>query len=116
MSIYDPGLLFWSSSLTTLIGFDLKGYGALLFIVVGLILTYTIIFMNKIKGKIGFLRPVHSTLWSCAAIGPYVNLYINNSWNIPGISHMVGLFTSILTFIISYLLDTTLERNSIQTG
>jgi hypothetical protein len=104
-------ILFWSSSLTTLLGFDLKkGYGALIFIVIGLTLMFTTIFINRIMAKIGLERPVRSALWLSAVIGPYINLTTYNSWNLPVISHLAGFFASILTFIISYLLDTTLER------
>jgi hypothetical protein len=104
-------ILFWSSSLTTLLGFDLKkGYGALIFIVSGLTLMFTTIFINRIMAKIGLERPVRSALWLSAVIGPYINLTTYNSWNLPVISHLAGFFASILTFIISYLLDTTLER------
>jgi hypothetical protein len=93
------------------LGFDLKkGYGALIFIVIGLTLMFTTIFINRIMAKIGLERPVRSALWLSAVIGPYINLTTYNSWNLPVISHLAGFFASILTFIISYLLDTTLER------
>lgn len=104
-------ILFWSSSLTTLLGFDLqKGYGALIFVLIGLTLTFTIFFLNRIMTKIELQRPIRSAVLLSALIGPYVNLATYNSWNLPVISHVAGFFASILTFIISYLLDTTLGK------
>lgn len=104
-------ILFWSSSLTTLMGFDLKkGYGILIFIGVGLILTLPTIFINWIMAKIGLVRPIRSALWLSAIIGPYVNLTTYNSWNVPVISHIAGFIASILAFIFSFLLDKTLEK------
>jgi hypothetical protein len=104
-------ILFWSSSISSMLGFDLKqGYGVLIFIAVGLILTFTIILVNKFMAKIGLARPIRSALFLSAVVGPYVNQTTYNSWNLPVISHLAGFIASILTFTISYLLDTTLEK------
>ena len=104
-------ILFWSSSLTSLIGYDVnKGYGASIFVIIGLTLTLTTIFLNKLMSKIGLDRPIRSALLFSALVGPYVFLTTYNSWNLPVISHIVGFFASILTFIFSYLLDTALGR------
>ena len=104
-------ILFWSSSLTSLLDFTLnKEYGALIFVVIGLTLTFTTIFMNRIMAKIGLERPIRSALLLSALVGPYINLTTYNSWSLPVISHMAGFIASILTFIFSYLLDTTMER------
>src|SRR4030065_2444359 len=75
-------ILFWSSSLTSLLGFNLnKGYGALIFVVIGLTLTFTTIFMNRIMAKIGLERPIRSDLLLSALVGPYINLTTYNFWS-----------------------------------
>jgi hypothetical protein len=104
-------ILFWSSSITNILGFDLKkGYGSLIFIAVGLSLTFTVILLNKFMVKIGLARPIRSALFLSSVVGPYINQTSINSWNLPVISHLAGFIASIFTFIISYLLDTTLEK------
>ena len=104
-------ILFWSSSISSLLSIDLKmGYGTLIFVAVGLILTFTIIFINKFMVKIGLERPIRSALFLSAVVGPYVNQSTYNSWNLPVISHIAGFIASILTFTISYLLDTRLGK------
>jgi hypothetical protein len=105
-------IMFWSTSLTTLLGFDLKkGFGTLIFIGVGLTLTFATIFINRIMSRIGLERPIRSSLWLSAVLGPYVNLITYNLWNSPVVSHIAGFGTAILTFILSFLLEKTLERN-----
>ncbi|OGO12029.1 MAG: hypothetical protein A2Y53_02930 [Chloroflexi bacterium RBG_16_47_49] len=104
-------ILFWSSSLTALLGFDLKkGYGALIFIIVGLSLTFTTIFINRLMTKLGLDRSIRSALWLSAVIGPYANLISYNYWHLPVISHIVGFAASILAFIFSFLLDKMLGK------
>jgi hypothetical protein len=60
--------------------------------------------------KIGLERPIRSALFLSALVGPYVNQTTYNSWNLPVISHLAGFIASILTFTISYLLDTALGK------
>jgi len=104
-------ILFWSSSISSLLGFDVKkGYGTLIFVAVGLTLTFTIILVNRFMVKIGLERPIRSALFLSALVGPYVNQTTYNSWNLPVISHLAGFIASILTFTISYLLDTALGK------
>jgi hypothetical protein len=108
-------ILFWSSSITSLLGFDFKiGYGTLIFVTLGLTLSLTIIFINRFMEKIGLDRPIRSALFLSALVGPYVNLITYNAWNRPVISHIVGFIASIFTFTISYLLDTTLGNYQIK--
>jgi hypothetical protein len=61
--------------------------------------------------RIGLERPIRSSLWLSAVLGPYVNLITYNLWNSPVVSHIAGFGTAILTFILSFLLEKTLERN-----
>ena len=104
-------ILFWSSSISSLLGFEVKkGYGTLIFVAVGLTLTFTIILVNRFMVKIGLERPIRSALFLSALVGPYVNQTTYNSWNLPVISHLAGFIASILTFTISYLLDTALGK------
>jgi len=104
-------ILFWSSSISSLLGFDFKmGYGTLIFVAVGLILTFSIILVNRFMVNIGLERPIRSALFFSALVGPYVNQTTYNSWNLPVISHIAGFIASILTFTISYLLDTALGK------
>jgi hypothetical protein len=106
-------ILFWSSSISSTVGFDFKkGYGALIFVAVGLIMAYTITLVNKFMEKIGLERPIRSALFLSAVIGPFVNQTTFNSLSLPAISHIVGFIASILTFIISYLLDTSLGKKN----
>jgi hypothetical protein len=102
-------ILFWSSSITTFLGLDLKsGYGALFFVFIGISLTFITIYLNKLMAKIGLKRPIRSALFLSALIGPYTYLSTYNAWNLPVISHIAGFFASVLTFILCYLLDTFL--------
>ncbi len=102
-------ILFWSSSITSFLGLDLKnGFGALFFVFIGLSLTCITIYVNKLMAKIGLERPIRSALFLSALIGPYVYLSTYNAWNLPVISHVAGFFASVLTFVLSYLLDTSL--------
>ena len=104
-------ILFWSSSISSLLGFEVKkGYGTLIFVAVGLTLTFIIILVNRFMVKIGLERPIRSALFLSALVGPYVNQTTYNSWNLPVISHLAGFIASILTFTISYLLDTALGK------
>lgn len=110
-------VLFWSSSLTALIGFDLKkGLGSLIFIGVGLSLTFAIMFINHFMARIGLDRPTRSAFMLSAVIGPYVNLAAYHAWNSSVLSHIAGFITSIFAFLVSLLLDKMLERNPTQVG
>ena len=106
-------ILFWSSSITTLLGFDLKkGFGSLVFIGVGLLLVFVSLLIIRIMARIGLDRPTRSAIMLSAVIGPYVNLSVYRSFNSPIISHIMGFLASILAFLISLLLDKLLERSS----
>jgi hypothetical protein len=104
-------ILLWSSSISSLLGFKFNvGQGVIIFVAVGLILSLIIIFINKFLVIINLERPIRSALFLSALIGPYINLTTYNSWNLPVISHLAGFIASIMTFTISYLLDTTLGK------
>ena len=104
-------ILFWSSSLTTMLGFDLKnGFGSLVFIGIGLSLTFATMLIIRFMSKIGIDRPVRSAFMLSAVIGPYVNMTTYHAWNSTVISHIAGFSASIIAFIVSILLDKLLER------
>jgi hypothetical protein len=110
-------ILFWSSSVTTILGFDLKnGFGSLVFIGVGLSFTLATRMIVHVMAMIGVDRPIRSAFMLSAVIGPYVNLAAYHAWNLPVISHIAGFIASIVVFIISLLLDKMLERNPTHVG
>jgi hypothetical protein len=103
--------LFWASSITTLLGFDLRrGWGALVFLGVGLLIALPIIFFVRLMAMIGINRPVRSAFLFSAVVGPYVDLLAENTWNLPVISHMLGFSASILAFLASLGLDYLFAR------
>jgi hypothetical protein len=98
-------ILFWSSSLTELFGYDHRhGYGGLIFSAVGLTLTFGTMYINTLMKKIGLDRSVRSALWLSAVIGSYVAL-TTYPWGLPIFSEIAGFISSILTFLISYQFD-----------
>ncbi len=108
-------ILFWSTSLTTTLGFNLKkGFGTLVFIGVGLLLTSVTLLVIHFMARMGVDRPIRSAFMLSAVIGPYVNLAAYHTWNLPVISQIAGYIASILAFLISLLLDKMLQRNPAQ--
>jgi len=108
-------ILIWSTSLTNILGFDLKkGYGSLVFIGVGISLTSAALLIIRVMAMIGIDRPTRSAIMLSAVIGPYVNMATYHAWESPVISHIVGFIASILAFLISLLLDKLLARSSEQ--
>ena len=108
-------ILFWSSSITNMLGFDLKkGFGSLVFIVVGSTLTFFALLIVRSMAKIGIDRPTRSAMMLSAVIGPYVNMAAYHAWESPVISHIAGFIASILAFLLSLLLDKMLVRSSQQ--
>ena len=99
-------VLFWSATITTMLGYDLKkGVGTLIFIGVWLSFSLTILLVNQMLGKLGVDRSLRSAFMSSAIVGPYVDLVTYRAWNLPVISHIVGFAGSILVFLFSLLVD-----------
>ncbi len=99
-------ILFWSSSLTSMLGFDLKqGWGTLVFIGVGILLTLPTLFLVRVMALVGMDRPTRSALLFSAVIGPYVYMAADHAWNVWAISHISGFAASILAFLASLGLD-----------
>ena len=94
-----------------MLGFDLKkGFGSLVFIAVGLTLTFIALLIIRLMAKIGIDRPTRSAMMLSAVIGPYVNMAAYHAWESPVISHIAGFIASILAFLLSLLLDKMLVR------
>lgn len=104
-------ILFWSTSLTVLLGFDLrKGFGTLVFIGVGLALTFATLSVVRLMALLGIDRPIRSAFLFSAVIGPYVTSLADHAWNLPVVSHVVGFAVAILAFLLSLSLDKLLVR------
>jgi hypothetical protein len=104
-------ILFWSSSVTNILGYDLrKVSGSLIFI--GIVFVFTLVTWSLIRlmSIIGIDRPTRSALMLSALIGPYVNLVVYQGWNSLVISHISGFIASIFAFLVSLLLDKTLAK------
>jgi hypothetical protein len=106
-------ILFWSSSLTSSIGFDIKkGWGALVFLGIALLLTLPTLFVVRIMAIIGVNRPTRSAFLFSAVIGPYINMVADNAWKMPTISHILGFFSAIMALLVSLLVDRLIDRSA----
>ncbi len=104
-------ILFWSSSLTSVLGFDLKqGWGTLVFVGVGLLLTLPTLFFIRVMALVGLDRPTRSALLFSAVMGPYAYMAADKAWNVWVISHISGFAASILAFLASLGLDRLIDR------
>lgn len=105
-------ILFWSASLTTQFGFDLKkGPGILVFIAIWLFISLGILLVTLLMAKLGVERRIRSALLLAAIIGPYINLIAYLAWDRPTVSHILGFVSSIIAFLFSLVLDKILSRN-----
>jgi hypothetical protein len=110
-------ILFWSSSLTYILGYDLrKVIGSLVFIGFVFILAFVIWLLIRIMAIMGIDRPTRSALMLTAVIGPYIDLAVFHQWNSAVISHISGFLASIFAFLLSLLLDKTLEKKPKRDG
>ncbi len=106
-------ILFWSSSVIGLLGFDLKNLiGALVFIGIGFGLTLVTLLFVRVMALVGIDRPTRSACLFSAVIGPYVNMLTYHAWNLPSVSHILGFMAAILAFLSSIVLDRLLARPS----
>jgi hypothetical protein len=104
-------ILFWSSSLTTLLGFDLKkGWGSLVFLGVALLLTLLTLVFIRLMAILGLDRPMRSALLFSAVMGPYAYMAAYHALNQPVVSHVIGFIASILAFLASLMLDRLLSK------
>jgi cation transport ATPase len=106
-------ILFWSSSLTTIIGFKINdGWGALVFLGVAFLLTLPTLFFVRVMAMIGMDRPTRSALLFSSVIGPYVYMAADHAWHLYPISHILGFAASILAFLASLGLDRLIARTA----
>ena len=104
-------ILFWSATLTAMIGYDLKeGFGTLIFIGIWVSFSLVILLVNRVLAKLAVDRSTRSAFMFSAIIGPYVDLVAYRAWNLPVISHLAGFAGSIVAFVFSLLVDKLLAR------
>ena len=105
-------ILFWSSSLTEITGFDLRNIlGVLVFIGFGLILTLTSLIFVWLMTRLGLDRPTRSAFLLSAVLGPYINMVAEHTWKISVVSHVLGFLGAILAFLASLSLDRLLAKS-----
>jgi hypothetical protein len=106
-------IFIWSSTLTNLLGYvPLEGLGIIIFFSIGAGFIISSIFINTILTKLGFEKPLRSALWFSALVGPYISIVAINNWDNPALSHITGVVTAILAFVLSYFLDRAFTRKS----
>ena len=104
-------ILFWSSSLTLFLGYDVKkGWGALVFLGIAILVTLPAMVSVRLMAIIGIDRPTRSAFLFSAVIGPYIDMVADHAWKMPTVSHILGFFSAILAFLISLLLDRLIDR------
>jgi hypothetical protein len=110
-------ILFWSSSITNLLGYDLsKISGSLIFIGFLSVFGFTMWLLVRLLAIIGINRPTRSALLLSAVMGPYVDMAVYQKSNSAVISHISGFLVSIFAFVISLILDRILARRSEKDG
>ena len=78
---------------------------------VGTILGLTVGFMiimflfDYILWRLQFNKAIRSGLWASATIGSYMTLFTEAEITHPVWSHIIGLTTTMITFVIFYFLD-----------
>lgn len=108
-------VLFWSATLTAMIGYDLKkGFGTLIFIGIWVSFSLVILLVNRALAKLAVDRSTRSAFMFSAIIGSYVDLVAYRAWSLPVISHLAGFAGSIVAFLFSLLVDKLLARTSPQ--
>jgi hypothetical protein len=106
-------LLVWASTLTNQMGYiPLRGVGMLITLGIIAVLILILLATNHILAKIGLSKAIRSALWFSALIGPYISIIAINNWGNSALSHIVGVFSALLGFNISYALDRLFIRNS----
>jgi hypothetical protein len=110
-------ILFWSSTITNLLGFDLgKIPGSLIFVGLLFILGFITWLLVRIMAIMGINRPTRSALLLSAVLGPYVYMAVYQQLNSAVISHISGFLASIFAFLASLLLDRAMEKRSKKDG
>ncbi len=103
--------LFWSASITTQLGYELKkGVGTLIFIGIWLLISLVILGTSRLMTLLGIEAGIRSALLLAGIVGPYINLVAFRAWELATLSHILGFAGSILTFVFTLLLDKTLNR------
>ncbi len=108
-------ILFWSASLTSQLGYDLrKGSGTLIFIGIWFIISLVVLSGSRLMSTLGIDRATRSALILAIALGPYFNLIAYRAWNQFALSQILAFVGSILVFILMLILDKVLSRTPTQ--
>lgn len=106
-------IIIWASTLTNQLGYKtFQGLGVIITLSIIAVLILTFLFTNHILTRIGFPNLIISSLWFSALIGPYISIVvINNSGN-SALSHIIGSFSAVIAFILSYTINRILIHKS----
>jgi sensor histidine kinase YesM len=106
-------IFFWSSTLTNHLGYTpFNGFGFIVILCIAIVIILALLFTNSILSTIGFSKSIRSALWFSALVGPYISIIAINNWRNPTLSHIAGVFSSVIAFLISFVLDKVLIRES----
>lgn len=104
-------LFIWASTLTSQLGYTPRqGFGIFVFIIIGVALGFGSYIFNYLLSLIGFPKPVRSAIWFSVLIGPYLGIVAINNLKNPILSHIIGVASGVIAFVLSYGLDIMFER------
>lgn len=104
-------LFIWTSTLTNQLGYvPFQGTGIIVFFGIGIALGLGCYLTNILLSKIGFPKSIRSALWFSALVGSYVGIVAINNWENPVLSHISGVASALISFILSYGLDILFEH------
>jgi hypothetical protein len=110
-------ILFWSSAITHLLGYDLSQIaGSLIFIGFLFVSGFVVWLLVRILAIIGVNRHTRSALLLSAVLGPYIDMAVYQKLNSAVISHISGFLASIFAFMASLMLDRALEKRNVKDG
>ena len=106
-------LFIWASTLTNQLGYvPMQGSGIVVFLALIIALGLGCYFINSLLTQIGFPKSIRSAIWFSALIGPYLGIVAINNLQNPVLSHLIGVTSSIISFILSFGLDKLFVRRS----
>jgi len=110
-------ILFWSSSITHLLGYDLSQIaGSLIFVGLLFVSGFVMWLLVRIMAIMGINRPTRSALLLSAVMGPYIYMAVYQKLNLAVISHISGFLASIFAFLASLMLDRAMEKRNGKDG
>lgn len=110
-------LFIWTSTLTNQLGYaPFQGIGILVFLGIGIALGLGCYITNIFLSKIGFPKSIRSAIWFSALVGSYTGIVAINNWENPVLSHISGVASALISFILSYGLDLIFEHRIKSSG